>query len=155
MQISAPMSGSARMEATVERRAYNSGQDRARARCAPTERTAVPGRSTRDSAAQRDQRTDPQSLATLNSGSLVSRLEFWTAATSRILRSPIAAAVELGLCGVALEVALWRGWLAAFSLAGHPGFPPLSQDPIVWLLDDGDTGMVRFLILLAAAFVPY
>jgi len=72
-----------------------------------------------------------------------------------MLRSPIAAAVELGLCGIALEFALVRGWLAAFSLTGHPGFPPVGQDPLVWMLDDGDTGMVRFLILLAAVFVPY
>jgi hypothetical protein len=71
------------------------------------------------------------------------------------LASPLSATLGLALCGIALQFALFKGWYSALSLAGHPGFPPLDQDPIVWFLDRGDTGMVRFLLLVAAIAVPY
>jgi hypothetical protein len=63
--------------------------------------------------------------------------------------------VGLTICGIALELALYKGWYSAFSLAGHPGFPPVDQDPITWFLDGGDTGMVRFLLLVASIAIPY
>jgi alpha-1,6-mannosyltransferase len=62
-----------------------------------------------------------------------------------------------GLCLTALilEFALVRWWLGAFSIAGHPGFMAPGQDPLIWLLGDGDDGMSHFMRLLAVAFAPY
>jgi hypothetical protein len=88
-------------------------------------------------------------------GTSIARIRSAACAAETALASARAATVGLALCGVALQVALFKGWYGAFSLGGHPGFPPLDQDPIVWFLDRGDTGMVRFLLLLAAIAVPY
>jgi alpha-1,6-mannosyltransferase len=71
------------------------------------------------------------------------------------LASNEAAITGLAVAGLALEFALLRWWLPALSFRGHPGFMAPGQDPLVWLLGDGDTGMVRLLQLFAAAFVPY
>jgi hypothetical protein len=116
---------------------------------------SVPPARTQVAAPERGPRAEPPQSATIGRVTSVNRIRCWTAAGAAAVRSRAAATVALGLCGAALEFALVRGWLAAFSLAGHPGFPAVDQDPIVWLLDDGNTGMVRWLVLLAAAFVPY
>jgi alpha-1,6-mannosyltransferase len=70
-------------------------------------------------------------------------------------RSESVAVAGLAISGLVLAAAVLIGWLGAFSLAGHPGFPAPGQDALVWLLGDGSQGIGRFTLLLAAVFVPY
>jgi alpha-1,6-mannosyltransferase len=86
---------------------------------------------------------------------LIDRVRRLLAVAQARVRSRAAALLGLALCGLVLEFALARWWLGAFSLAGHRGFPAPGQDPLIWLLGDGDPGMSHFLKLLVAAFVPY
>lgn len=71
------------------------------------------------------------------------------------VRSGQAWLPGLAAAGVLLELSLVVGWLGAFSIAGHPGFPSPGQDPLVWLLGDGPSGIDHFIVLLLAAFLPY
>lgn len=95
-------------------------------------------------------------------GAALSRSRPWPAMAHSWLRSAAAvvassnfALFSLVLSAVVFEVVLVRWWLGAFSLAGHPGFPAPGQDPLIWLLGDGDAGMSHFIRLLAVAFAPY
>jgi hypothetical protein len=71
------------------------------------------------------------------------------------LRSEPAALAGLGVAGLALASAVLIGWVGAFSLASHPGFPAVGLDALIWTLGDGAQGITRFALLLVAVFVPY
>jgi hypothetical protein len=81
-------------------------------------------------------------------GAWLCRAEAW-------IGSPQVGLLGLALAGLLLEASLAFGWLGAFSLAGHPGFPAFGQDSLVWLLGDGPAGINHFLALLLTAFFPY
>jgi hypothetical protein len=84
-----------------------------------------------------------------------SAVAVWLCRAEAWARSPQAGLLGLALSGLLLEASLALGWLSAFSLAGHSGFPAFGQDALVWLLGDGPSGINHFLALLLTAFLPY
>jgi alpha-1,6-mannosyltransferase len=72
-----------------------------------------------------------------------------------LVASGRATLAGLVACGAILELVLIRGWLHAFSIPGHPGFPANNQDGLPWLLGDAPHAINHWLFLLAITFAPY
>jgi alpha-1,6-mannosyltransferase len=86
---------------------------------------------------------------------LLQRGRGWLERQPRWLAAEPTALIALALTGLLFEFILIHSWLGSLSIAGHQGFPVPGQDPLTWILDDGSTGLNRFLFLVAALFLPY
>jgi alpha-1,6-mannosyltransferase len=85
----------------------------------------------------------------------VQRGRAWFDVQRMYLQSERTALVGLTVTGAIFEYILIHEWLRSLSIAGHSGFPVVGENPLTWILDDGPTGLNRFLFLVAALFLPY